>query len=138
MFYTLLIATFAIALAVSWVTCRMFQNPADRILRRVIQDEIYVSWLTYLKFALYVVGVSSGVRIFQIERYISAPSYPEGAKILQLTGERWVLEIYRTVIESLQGLAVVLLVFFLAALAAFVIVRIVEAARGPRTPATAA
>jgi hypothetical protein len=138
MFYTLLIATFAIALAVSWVTCRMFQNPADRILRRVIQDEIYVSWLTYLKFALYVVGVSSGVRIFQIERYISAPSYPEGAKILQLTGERWVLEIYRTVIESLQGLAVVLLVFFLAALAAFVIVRIVEAARGARPPGTAA
>jgi len=37
-----------------------------------------------------------------------------------------VLEVYRTIIESLQGLALVLLVFFVVALIAFVIVRAFE------------
>jgi hypothetical protein len=43
-----------------------------------------------------------------------------------LTQDRWVLEVYRTVIESLQGIAWLLLVFFIIALIAFVVIRIVE------------
>ncbi len=126
MFYALLLVTFGIASGVSWITARLFTKPADAILRRIIQDEIYASWLTYLKFALYVVGISSGVKLFQLERYITAPSWQNDAKIPELTTERWILEVYRAVIETLQGLAWVLLVFFVIALLAFVVVRIVE------------
>jgi hypothetical protein len=54
-----------------------------------------------------------------------------------LTNERWVLEVYRTVIETLQGLAWALLAFFICALIAFVIVRIFEM-RKPRSGAEAA
>jgi hypothetical protein len=48
------------------------------------------------------------------------------AKILELNAERWVLEIYRTVIETLQGVAWLLLVFFVFALMAYVVVRVFE------------
>ena len=126
MFYALLIVTLVIAFGVSWITVRLFTKPADAILRRIIQDGIYASWLTYLKFALYVVGISSKVKLFQLEKYITAPIWQQDAKIPVLTTERWVLEVYRTVIETLQGLAWVLLVFFVIALLAFVIVRIIE------------
>lgn len=126
MFYTLLIVTFAVATAVSWIVVRIFSKPADVILKRIIQDEIYRSWLTYLKFALYVVGISAGVRIHQLEQYISPRDWKNEGHVLALNSERWTLEVYRTVIETLQGVAWVLLVFFVVALVAFVVVRVVE------------
>ncbi len=132
MFYTLLLATFAIALLVSWLTARFFERAAERILKRVIQDEISSAWATYLKFALLVVGISSGVGIYQLERFISTPVYNEKSAVLELTAARWVLEIYRTVIGTLQGLAWVLLVFFVVALLGFVAVRLIEALRRNR------
>ena len=133
MFYTLLFATFTIAFLVSWLTTRLFSTAAERILKRIIQDEIATSWLTYLKFALLVVGISSGVRIYQLERFISKPAYNEKAEILALTAERWTLELYRTVVECLQGLAWVLLVFFVVALLGFIVVRLIETLRRNRT-----
>jgi len=73
--------------------------------------------------AIYVVGISSGVRIWSLENYITPRS---NTTPVELTRDRWVLEVYRTIIESLQGLAWVLLVFFVVALIAFVIVRAFE------------
>jgi len=125
MFLILLAATFIIAFAVSGVVSRIFNSPLDRILRRILSDEISNAWLKYMKFAIYVVGISSGVRIGQLERYISKQASPD-SEVLALTTERWVLEIYRTVIGSLQGIAWMLLVFFVFALVAFVMVRIFE------------
>ena len=45
---------------------------------------------------------------------------------MTLTGNRWVLEIYRTVIGRLRSTALVLLLFFVFALVAYVIVRAFE------------
>jgi hypothetical protein len=126
MFYALLLVTFALATAVSGLCVAIFSKPADAILKRIIQDDIYRSWLTYLKFALYVVGVSAGVRIRQLEQYISPLDWKKEGHVLSLTSERWTLEVYRTIIETLQGIAWVLLVYFVVALIAFVVVRIVE------------
>jgi ABC-type glycerol-3-phosphate transport system permease component len=133
MFYALLLVTFAVAAGVSWVAVRIFSKPADVILKRIIQDDIYRSWLTYLKFALYVVGISAGVRIHQLEQYISPKDWKNEGHVLALNAERWTLEVYRTVIETLQGVAWVLLVYFVVALVAFVIVRIVEVWRKAKT-----
>ena len=77
-------------------------------------------------FAIYVVGISAGVRITELERYVTAPAVPRGAVIVELTTERWVVETYRTIIGTLQGLAWVLLIFFAFTLLAFVIVRVFE------------
>ena len=132
MFYALLLVTFAVATGVSWLSVRIFAKPADVILKRIIQDDIYRSWLTYLKFAMYVVGISAGVRIRQLEQYISPQDWQREGQILVLNSERWTLEVYRTIIETLQGIAWVLLVYFVVALIAFVIVRIVEVWRKPK------
>lgn len=126
MFLGLLLVTFLLALSVSAIVARMFADPLDRILKRIIADEISAAWLKYMKFAILVVGVSAGVRIYELEKYITPPAYVKDAQIVQLTTERWVLEIYRTIIETLQGIAWMLLVFFVFALIAYVIVRLAE------------
>lgn len=134
MFITLLIVTFIIACAVALVIARWFAKPIQRILGQIVDEEITYAWTMYLRFAVLVVGISSGVRIFQLERYISPAFGPENAQILALNRDRWVLEIYRTVIGTMQGIAWVLLIFFVVALLALVIVRFGEA-RGRRAQA---
>ncbi len=126
MFLTLLLVTFVISVLVALVVARMFAKPIDSILKRIIADEISAAWLRYMKFAILVVGVSAGVRINELEKYISPARFDKEARILELTQDRWILEIYRTIIEALQGIAWLLLVFFVFALVAYVIVRIAE------------
>lgn len=132
MFVTLLAVTFAVSIVVSLVVARMFSPSLDAILKRVIADEISAAWLRYLQFAIVVVGVSAGVRVHELERYISPARFDKDAVVLELTDERWVLELYRTVVEALQGIAWLLLVFFVFALIAYVVVRIAEMRSGGR------
>lgn len=134
MFITLLIVTFMIALAVSTIVVYFFHNPIQAILARVLKDDISKAWARYLYFAIYVVGVSSGVRIWDLEKYITPTITSNGATapLPELTQDRWILEVYRTIIESLQGLAWLLLAFFVIALGAFLFMRIVESARAPK------
>ncbi len=127
MFITLLVIMLAIAFSVALIIDWLFKHSLNSILKRIITDEIYMAWAKYVRFVLYVVGVSSGVRLWDLERYISAPDHQTySASALELTSERWVLEIYRTIIETLKGIALMLLLFFTFALIAFVIVRIAE------------
>jgi MFS family permease len=134
MFITLLLVTFVISLAVSTIVVYFFNKPIQLILGRVLMDDISKAWARYLYFAIYVVGVSSGVRIWELEKYIT-PATVSGtaAPIPELTQDRWVLEVYRTIIESLQGLAWLLLVFFIIALGAFIVVRIVEMVKAQKS-----
>jgi ABC-type transport system involved in multi-copper enzyme maturation permease subunit len=126
MFITLLVTTFIISFIVSTIVVLFFSGPLDNILDRIISDQISKAWSKYLKFAIYVTGISSGVRIWDLEKYITKSQVYKDAEIVQLTTERWVLEIYRTIIETLQGVAWMLLVFFVFALVAYVIVRVCE------------
>ncbi|MBT3342166.1 MAG: hypothetical protein HN712_26880 [Gemmatimonadetes bacterium] len=133
MFLTLLLVTFIASLSTAALLARVFRDPVDRILSRIIADDISSAWRKYITFAIYVTGVSGGVRIWDLEQYIT-PRVPrglvEGAKmppeVLALTTERWVLEVYRALIGTLQSIAWMLLVFFLFALIAYVIVRVSE------------
>lgn len=131
MFLTLLLVTLLLSFAVSALVAKAFSKPIDSILQRIIADAISVAWLKYLKFAILVVGVSAGVRIYELEKYITPQHWDKESKIVELTQERWVLELYRTIIESLQGIAWLLLVFFVFALIAYVIVRLAELRRQP-------
>ena len=129
MFISLLVVTLFIALSVAVIVSWVFNKPVSNILNRIIADEISSAWVKYLKFAIIVVGISSGVRIYDLERYITPQAYDKDAKILILTSERWILEVYRTIIETLQGIAWLLLVFFAVALIAYVFVRMSELKR---------
>lgn len=125
MFITLLLVTFLIAILVSFVVVKFFDKPLEGILKRLIEESISYAWQKYLKFAIYVVGISSGVRVWELEKYLTPQNY-EGAQIIELTYERWILEVYRTIIETLQGVAWLLLVFFIFALIAYVMTRASE------------
>lgn len=136
MFLTLLAATFGIAVVVSALVVLLFFRPVKAILNRIIAEKISNAWWRYLAFAMFVVGVSGGVRVWDLEKYITPR--PEEASAIALNPERWALEIYRTVIGTLQGEAWLLLVFFVFALVAYVITRGFEMrqAATPPPPAT--
>ena len=76
--------------------------------------------------------MSAGVKIYELEKYITPLRGDKDAVVVRLTQERWVLELYRTVIDTLQGIAWMLLVFFVFALIAYVIVRLAEIKGTPR------
>jgi ABC-type transport system involved in multi-copper enzyme maturation permease subunit len=131
MFITLLAVTFLIALIVTFIVARVFQGSIGAILERIFGDKISTAWQRYVTFAIYVVGISGGVRIWDLEKYIS-PHGP-GEPQLVLNRDRWVLEVYRTIIETLQSTAWLLLVFFLITLIAYSIVRLVAKAAPPQS-----
>ena len=131
MFLTLLVVNLAVAFAVCIIIVKIFKTPIDKILQRLVAEDIYGSWSRYIVFAIYVVGISGGVRIWDLEKYIT-PRTKDGT-ILELTSDRWILEIYRTAIGTLQGNAWMLLVFFLFALIAYVIVKGLELRKQARS-----
>lgn len=128
MFLNLLLVTFLVALAVSILITLFFKPSISRILKRILGDEIYQAWVRYMLFAVMVVGISSGVRLWDLEKYLMPPE--EGKQAIVLNSDRWILELYRTIIGSLQGIAWLLLVFFLIALIGFIIVRLSEKVKG--------
>ncbi len=125
MFLLLLIVNFVLAFIIAMVVAYLFRKPLDRIMQRLVAEDISSAWSKYLTFAIYVVGISGGVRIWDLEKYIN-PTGKDNV-ILTLTQERWILEVYRTLIGTLQSIAWMLLVFFLFALIAYVIVKGFEA-----------
>ncbi|WP_240928973.1 hypothetical protein [Iodobacter violaceini] len=85
MFFTLLLVTFVLSFSVSAIVVRIFSTPIDQILKRIIADEISSAWLKYLKFAIFVVGVSAGVRIYELEKYITPARWDKDSQIIELT-----------------------------------------------------
>jgi len=120
MFILLLAVTFVLAVTVSWILTRLFHKPIQQILDRIIGEDVSSAWARYLTFAVYVVGISGGVRVWDFEKYLIAPV--DGA-VAALTPEAWTMEIYRAIVGTLQSVAWMLLVFFVFALIAFVIVK---------------
>ena len=122
MFYLLLIVTLLVAVLVCYIVSKLFNDSIYKILNLIVPEAINDAWLKYIKFAIYVVGISGGVRIWDIEKYIT--SRYNNQQVVELTAERWTLEIYRTLIGSLQSIATVLLIFFVFTLIAYVVIRI--------------
>ncbi len=132
-----MIATFATALMVSIVVAQMFRKPIEDILNRIVADSVSSAWAKYMRFAIFVTGVSSGVQFYRIEQFLDQP-IPRASPMGEapyvpsppvLDGAHWLLEIYRTIIQTLQGITWMLLVFFVCSLIAFVVVRAFELRR---------
>ena len=121
MFWSLLLVNLVEAFVICLIVATLFKKPVSRIMQRLVTDDIYNAWTKYITFAIYVVGISGGVRIWDLEKYIN-PSGKDNI-VLELTQDRWMLEVYHTVIATLQSVAWMMLVFFLFALIAYVIVR---------------
>jgi len=124
-FLLLLVVTLVISLVVSLAVIFFFRKPVDRIFQRIIGEEIANAWRKFLMFALVVVGVSSGSSIWRLERFVE--NQGEGGSPAVITVQAWGLEIYRSILQTLGGMAWALLIFFIVALIAFVIVKRGEA-----------
>jgi hypothetical protein len=123
MFVVLLVASFVLALALSVTVTWLFAKPMDGILHRFVGDTISASLSKYLRFAIVVVGISAGTRVRPLEEYLAAPAYNKEALAATLTQEYWALELYRTFVDTLQGMAVIFFVLAVVAIIAFAIVR---------------
>lgn len=121
MFVALLFGTLLISVVVCILVVRVFDKPIRSILTRLVAEELGEAWHRYITFAIYVVGISGGVRIYALEQYVNPRN--KDVAIPDLTAARWALEVYRTIIETLQSIAWMLLVVFLFALVAYVILR---------------
>ncbi len=120
-FYSLLLTTFLMAVVVSLIVIFAFRKSIKTIFMRIIGEDIAIVWEKFLVFALLVVGIASGVNIRMLERFIAPAT--EQNPTPELTTESWVLELFRTMLNSLGGLAWALLIFFLVALITYVIVK---------------
>ena len=120
-FILLLTVSLLVAVIVTTIVVLFFRKHVDKILGRIIQDEISIAWGKFITFALYVIGISSGVNVWRLEKIVA----PEGEGIIKpvLNAEYWGLTIYRTIIDTLGGMAWALFLFFVVALIAFVIVK---------------
>ena len=121
MFITLLSATFILSFIVCFIVAKIFRPVVEKIMQRLVAEDIFTAWSKYLIFAIYVVGVSGGVRIWELEKYITPRT--GATQVIELTNDRWILEVYSTIIGTLQSVAWMLLLFFIFALIAFVIVK---------------
>jgi hypothetical protein len=125
MFFSLLFATLLTSLVTSAVIAFVFRKSIGGILARVLRDEISMAWQRYIMFAVIVVGVSSGVNLYKLEQYtegsqghwIEKPGVEKTHDEQEwqppvLNDETWTLEIYRSIVGTIQGIAWALLVFF--------------------------
>jgi len=121
MFATLLAVTLLVAIFSSAMVAVLFDKPVANILARIVSEQLSAAWHRYVRFAIFVVGISGGVRIWELEKYITPRDKNDAVIVLNV--DRWTLEVYRTIIETMQSVAWMLLVFFIFALIAYVIVR---------------
>lgn len=128
MFYALLLVTLAVALLTSILVARFFNDAVIKILRSIIGPELADAWRKYMSFAIVVVGVSGGVNMWEIQKYLQNGR----EQVMELNGPRWTMEIYRTAIDTLSQISWVMLLFFLCAMVAYVIMRVAESSRAQR------
>ncbi|MDW8480263.1 MAG: hypothetical protein RML12_11290 [Xanthomonadales bacterium] len=127
---TLLLPILLVAVLVSSLVARLFDRQVGSVLARLVGEPLHRAWQRYVVFAIYVVGISSGVELDKIEACLP-PSVPGGEQApLTLDWARIALELYRTAIQALQGIAWMLLLVFLVLLIAWAIVRSSELKAG--------
>ncbi|HJV05710.1 MAG TPA: hypothetical protein VJ642_00125 [Chromobacteriaceae bacterium] len=120
MFFALFGATVIVALATSLAAARFFDVAVNKILQKTLGPDLTEAWRKYIYFAIFVAGLSGGVRQWELEKYLP-PAPGKGSGAMELTGARWLLEIFNTLTEALRSIALIMLMFFLCAMMAYVI-----------------
>src|SRR5437762_11620832 len=91
LFFVTLLAAAAVSLAVMW----LFTKPINGVLRRIIADEVGAAWSKYMKFAILVLGVSSGVQLRDLDNYINPTLGGREIQSASRSLDRWPPELYR-------------------------------------------
>jgi hypothetical protein len=119
----LFVLSFLLALGVSYAVGRVCRDVSEPILGRFFAKNPSILVAKYLQFVVIVVGVSSGTRIRLLEDFVGAPSWNRPDLTAQLTPEVWALALYHTFIDSLLGIAWLLLILGLVCATALIVLR---------------
>src|SRR5690606_3760608 len=109
-FYALFFVQLGVALAASLAAAVLFDRATGAVFVRAFGEEVGRGWRWLVRFAVLVVGVSSGVRLYELERYAEEGRAP------RLNGAEWLLEVYRAAVGALESVVWALLLFFLVIL----------------------
>lgn len=123
MFPILLAATLGASLMVCGVTVALFLPPIDRILRARLRAEVTALWTRILLFAVCVVGVALGTRLWSLERYMHADQ--------DISTNLISMEVYRTLIATGEANIGVVLIVCLGVGVVVMIKRREETEKGP-------
>ena len=127
MIINLLVVTFLVALTIAGLVAWAFRKSITAVMNRIVGDPLSTAWVRYVMVAILVVGLSGGVRPWDYEKYITPG---KDQTILILNSDRWILEVYQTAIGTAQAITWLLLVFFVFALIAYVLLRGAELRQG--------
>jgi hypothetical protein len=105
--------SFAAAIAIAACVLLFFSGSIDEALARVLPAEMLQAWRRYVKFALFVVTFTGGMRLSEFAQFLTmrAPSGPP------LTAAQGLLEVFKSVAGSLLAATATLLIIFAATLA---------------------
>lgn len=109
MFITLLVVNLTISLAVCLATTFIFRKKFTDYLRKQWTEEGASIWIKYMSYLLCIIGVSVGTRVWDVERYLV------NGKTSELTQEQMALEMYKTLMATLQICALMIFVFLIFA-----------------------
>jgi len=123
MIAAIFVVSVLVALGVSVGVARLAKDVIEAVLNRFMSNQLCVAALKYLRFAIIVVGVSSGSRVRLLDDYLGAPAWNRAALTEQLTPEVCVATVYHTVLDSLMGIAWLFFVIAFIALVALFIIR---------------
>jgi hypothetical protein len=127
MIINLLVITLLLSLIVAGLAAWFFRKPISTIMNRIVGDPLASAWVRYVMVAIVVVSVGGGVRPWDCEKYIT-PVKDQPLPVLN--ADRWILELYHTAIGAAQAITWMLLVFFVFALIAYVLLRGAELKQG--------
>src|SRR5215470_7953374 len=117
------LASFAVAVGISGLLAWLFKIPVENLLRYLVERDVAEAWTKYAFFLLLVVGVASRTRIRLLEEYLAAPVWNQTAIQGQMTQAFWVLEMYRTLIGAVEGIAWMLVLLALMGVGAYFVLR---------------
>ena len=123
MFVVLFLVTLAVALGVSFIIAKAANHPIESVLHHFFAAHLSTPFAKYLQLSIILVGVCAGARVRALQDYISAPDYNKAAMLQQLTQEFWVMELYRTVIGTFEGILWLIFLFALTVIVAVAIMR---------------
>lgn len=116
MIYYLVLSCTLLSLSISLMAMIFFSKSINAILTSVLPKELALAWSSYMRYMIVVVGLGGGVRIYNYEKYLES-SPPN------LTTERWVLELYETLLNTLSSIGWLVFWLFLAAMIVFISVK---------------
>lgn len=124
MFPAFLVVPPIVAAIISFCVVKVFEKPIAAILSRIITDEVSRFFVKYVKLTTYLVGISRGIRIFQL--YEDMRKLNAGSQDFDWIEILWMSGIYGTIIGTLQAIVHIYLWLFLLLSLLYIMVKVLE------------